>query len=329
MADLISVIVPVFNVEAYLGKCIDSILVQSYRDFEVLLIDDGSTDGSGAICDDYANRYDNIIAHHKENSGASDARNHGLSMAGGNLVCFVDSDDLVRQDYLRSMYDNLKRTGADIAISRIETWKDGAQEPDLLSGATSDAEVVDGKEALLRVLYNEVSVSPCGKLYKAGLFAGGGFPRGRMYEDVLATPSILMQCKSAVIDGSAHYCYRMRRESTSHEPLTERSFDRFELAREVHDAVMAAYDDGEFTAAARRYLVCHALSVLRMDDEEGVSTADRLEELRKVVKSEGKSVLRDPRAGLRDKAAILSSFLGNRFYHFCWKAYSLMTGRIM
>lgn len=107
--DLISVIVPVYNVEKYLRKCIDSILCQTYKNFEIILIDDGSSDNSGKICDEYLNRDERISVFHKKNQGLSEARNTGIKKAKGKYLTFVDSDDFINEEYILNLYDNLKK----------------------------------------------------------------------------------------------------------------------------------------------------------------------------------------------------------------------------
>ena len=118
MIDLISVIVPVYNVEPYLRKCVDSILAQSYSNLEVILVDDGSPDGCGAICDEYAAKDARVRVIHKPNGGISDARNAGLDIMTGDYVTFVDSDDWIDEQHLSSLYA-LVKGGADIAVSDV------------------------------------------------------------------------------------------------------------------------------------------------------------------------------------------------------------------
>ncbi len=120
---LISVIVPVYNVSDYLKECLDSILEQSYSNFELLLVDDGSTDISGRICDDYASMDTRIKVIHKVNGGLSSARNAGLETTQGDYICFVDSDDFIHKDYLKRMYEALEHSTADIAFCDIDSPK--------------------------------------------------------------------------------------------------------------------------------------------------------------------------------------------------------------
>lgn len=116
MSELISVIIPVYNVEKYLRRCVDSILNQTISNYEIILVDDGATDTSGLICDEYAKKYHNKIrVYHKKNGGLSDARNYGIVHASGTLITFIDSDDYISQYYLQVLYSKLKEVGANIA----------------------------------------------------------------------------------------------------------------------------------------------------------------------------------------------------------------------
>jgi len=116
MVDLISVIIPVYNVEPYLKKCLDSVVTQTYKEIEIILVDDGSTDGSGPICDEYAAQDKRIRVIHKRNGGLSDARNVGLDRCSGRYVTFIDSDDYVASDYVERLYRILVEYNADIAV---------------------------------------------------------------------------------------------------------------------------------------------------------------------------------------------------------------------
>ena len=122
---MISVIIPVYNVEKYLRECLDSVLRQTYQDFEVLLIDDGSCDGSGQICDEYAQKDDRVSVIHKQNGGVSAARNLGLQQAKGEFIAFIDSDDVVSEVYLEKLYQGILEGDADVCLCKYSRWKDG------------------------------------------------------------------------------------------------------------------------------------------------------------------------------------------------------------
>ena len=122
MTDLVSVIVPIYKVEKYLGKCVDSIINQTYKNLEIILVDDGSPDNSGKICDEYAKKDNRIKVIHKENGGLSSARNAGLDVATGEFIAFVDSDDRIHLDFVEKLYRAIKEENADIASCYVESF---------------------------------------------------------------------------------------------------------------------------------------------------------------------------------------------------------------
>ncbi|EME3187758.1 glycosyltransferase, partial [Enterococcus faecalis] len=164
----ISIIVPVYNVEKYLEKCVRSILAQTFTDFELILVDDGSPDSSGAMCDQFAEQDQRVKVIHKENGGLSDARNAGIEIATGEYLGFVDSDDYIADDMYELLYTNIVKEDADLSICGIYDVYEG-KEPivkSLIQGTFSR------EEALLLILQgNIISVHAVNKLYKRKLFA--------------------------------------------------------------------------------------------------------------------------------------------------------------
>lgn len=224
---MISVIVPVYNVEAYLARCLDSLLAQSCPDFEVLLIDDGSLDGSGKICDDYARKDDRIRVFHKQNGGLSSARNFGLDRMQGDCVTFVDSDDYLGRDCLKILSDMMRQNDADItSISFQETW---ALDTSFVESTDTRA-VYDRVKNFREVLAGRhTGVMACGKLYKREMFDGIRFPVGQVYEDLFTTPLVMDRCERSVVSTSRQYYYFQRSDSLSNT-LPEGSTDMWMMA---------------------------------------------------------------------------------------------------
>ena len=224
MPELISVIVPIYNVERYLEKCIDSIIAQSYQNLEIILCDDGSTDGCSAICDRYAGLDRRIRVLHKPNGGLSDARNAGIEIARGDWYVFIDSDDFITPDTIERMYRTAVSTNSQIAVCNIiRIYDDGAAEPfyrpaqeqTLLSGASRF-------ETLKQP-------SACNKLFRADLFKGVRFPKGKFYEDTFVYHILAHRAENIVLTGHDGYFYLSRRESILGQPqYTDRYFDMIE-----------------------------------------------------------------------------------------------------
>lgn len=201
----ISVIVPVYKVEKYIKKCVDSILAQTFTDFELWLVDDGSPDNCGAICDEYAQKDARIKVIHKKNGGLSDARNAALDVMNGKHVFFVDSDDWISEDALETMYSALERTGAKVATGNIvSVYEDGTER--ILYSPVQEEMVLIGEEMLTTLL----RPNACNRLYDAELFRTLRYPVGRLYEDAFTYHKILAQIDKMVLVGKNTYYYLIR-----------------------------------------------------------------------------------------------------------------------
>ena len=226
---LISVIVPVYNVRAYLEEALDSILLQSYRNLEIIIIDDGSIDGSGEICDDYAAKDDRVIVVHQENQGLSGARNVGLERMTGDLVAFLDPDDAYRKTYVEEMLSAMVHEGADLVISQYTvhytdeklTYQGNENPvPSLAQGS------YDRVGALRALVENKINPGVWNKLYRRELWQEIRFPAGHVYEDVDVTYRILNLCRTIYALNRPLYLYRKRPGSISNTPTASNLRDR-------------------------------------------------------------------------------------------------------
>ncbi|MBQ8218051.1 MAG: glycosyltransferase family 2 protein [Oscillospiraceae bacterium] len=211
---MISVIVPVYNVAPYLPRCIDSILAQSFGDFELLLIDDGSTDASGAICDEYARKDKRIKVFHIENAGVSYARNYGMERARGDYIGFIDSDDYVGTDYLKILFEMMQ--GENIAIAQIRSVSTSAETMKFI--ASDDRRLVFDAEEEFKdmMLARDFGVSANGKLYRREVFDGHSFPVGKVYEDLDTVPYLIEAGRNYAYSSSVQYYYYQRQDSIMH-----------------------------------------------------------------------------------------------------------------
>ena len=197
MEDLITVVVPIYKVEKYLEKCIDSIIKQTYENLEIILVDDGSPDKCPQICDEYAKKDSRIKVIHKKNGGLSDARNAGIDIAKGEYITFVDSDDYIEKDYVEVLYDSIKENDSDMAIgSHKVIYENGT----ILNKETGEKSVLDAKTVLERILYDEnIDLSAWAKLYKTELFEEIRYPKGRVFEDAATTYKLVDKSKKISI----------------------------------------------------------------------------------------------------------------------------------
>lgn len=210
----VSVIVPVYKVEPYLRKCLDSITGQTYRNLEIILVDDGSPDNCGAICDEFAKKDERIKVIHKENGGVSSARNAGLSIATGEWVGWVDGDDWIELDMYEYLLEKTEKYGADIAVcSRKEVYPDRK----VLRGWTEDL-VLNRQEGLALLLKDDLLQNYlCDKLWCRELFQGVAFPEDRSYEDMAVTYRLFERAKRTVCLPQAKYNYLQRPGSIVHD----------------------------------------------------------------------------------------------------------------
>ena len=183
MEPKVSIIVPVYNAQEYLKRCVDSILSQDYRDFELLLMDDGSKDASGEICDAYAQQDGRVRVIHKENSGVSDTRNQALELARGTFLQFLDSDDWIEPQMYERLYEAATAAGTSIAqASRDEIDEDYHKRPDVCTPPEQEV-TCTAEDFLKTLLLHQGDCSFCTKLIKKSLFEGHRFPEGKLNED--------------------------------------------------------------------------------------------------------------------------------------------------
>ena len=224
----ISVIVPVYKVEEYLKPCVDSILNQTFHDFELILVDDGSPDNCGQMCEAYARVDSRVRVIHKENGGLSSARNAGIEVAVAPYIAFVDSDDYVRPEYLATLLVTARRYGADITICGIEDVNEwGESLPLPLYTQELEEKAGPGIE-MLEGLYTEANVYytvAWNKLYRAEVWKELRYPVGRIHEDDAVAHILLYQAKMVACVPDPLYCYRLREGSICRTDLNPGRFD--------------------------------------------------------------------------------------------------------
>ena len=217
----ISIIVPAYRVESYLPACIDSVLAQTFDNWELLLIDDGSPDACGAICDGYAQRDSRIKAIHQTNAGVSAARNTGLEAHTGSLLTFLDGDDMIAPLYLQRLLEVMQQTGCDIAGCGEITFSDT---PDISVTASQQPKQYSGPQAYELMLYqtSRLTSSVWGKLYRSSLWDTVRYTPGLWYEDLEVSARIFLQAYSIAYTSEPLYLYRQHKGSFLHTFRPER-----------------------------------------------------------------------------------------------------------
>lgn len=241
MGEKISVIVPVYNVEAYLERCVESILQQTYAHFELILINDGSTDSSGQICDHLASQYGNIKAHHIENAGVSNARNMGIQLATGSWVTFIDSDDFVTQDYLATLASAVEGLNVGFVIAPLHHIKNGVVTD--LPPHSGKTELWSTEETMKELLMTtRTSFFPVAKLFKRDLLADERFNTNyHLAEDALFLTELLLKtrCSSVFIDKPVYYYDH--REGSATTSVNQYVFDTIEVYQQIIAQVSQAF----------------------------------------------------------------------------------------
>ena len=215
--ELISVIIPIYNVELYLERCIQSVLMQTYHNLEIILVDDGSTDLCGDICESFAKKDSRITVYHKKNGGVSDARNYGVKRSHGTYITFIDADDYIAPDYVEYLFTLLVQFHADISCCCMLTTTDNSVSYEI-NRAIPKIQLLEGKVAcreLMGSLYG-VLVTPGGKLYKSEIVKKYPFPVGKRYEDEAITCKYYYEANKVVVGNQCLYMYYQNPNSFMH-----------------------------------------------------------------------------------------------------------------
>lgn len=304
--DLVSIIVPVYNVEKYLNRCIDSLLNQTYKNIEIILVNDGSTDSSDKICDNYSAEDTRIRVIHKKNGGLSEARNYGIEIAKGEFISFVDSDDFVSIYYIEHLIEAIKRNDSDMSVSWFYNFLDG----DICEKPVTKIEnycKLTCKQALERLLYqNGIETSAWGKLYRTCYFQSIRYPIGKLYEDIPVTVSILFNCKSIASISNKDYFYFHRRDSIQYSDFNLHKLDAIEHSKWLLEQTITKYPELRRGAESRYFsVVCNILFQIPKDTHKEIEC-----NLWNEICKYRIHILLNHKTRLKSKIGALLSFLG-------------------
>lgn len=309
----ISIIVPVYNVEKYIEKCIQSILEQTFLDFELILVDDGSTDKSGYICDEYAAKDSRIKVIHKQNGGLSSARNEGLNICQGDYIGFVDSDDHIHRDMYEILYFNIKKYECEIAIceecivKEYETVENEAYD-------NEDIELLNNIQAL-NYSYNikNIFIHSCNKLYKKNIFEDIRFPNGRIYEDQFITPKLLYSAEKIIYVKSKLYYYVQRDGSIINSKFSLKKLDKV-YALECNMKFLREINQKNISNKAQKLYVDTLLwsdYIARKD----LGVNKELDVLRLSIKSNLLSIIKNPLITYKQKVLLVIYSINQKMYY--------------
>lgn len=317
MTDLISVVVPVYNVKKYLQECVDSLIKQTYSNIEILLIDDGSTDGSSELCDQIEKQDSRIRVIHKTNGGLSDARNNGIEVARGSYISFIDSDDFVAPNYFEVLYNAITKNNADLAMCGFERFKDEDIVDGIKTQSSMFVNIQKNEEVLRNVLYqieqNVYSVAaPC-KLYKVSNFKTLRFPVGKLNEDMAIIIEIMeMNSKIAVVHSNLYF-YRINPNSITQQKFNKRRMDVIEISEKIMHKVSKRFPSLENAAKSTLYSRSFEMLTIAYNSTNKNEFIKEKEKLKHCIKTTRKDVLFDKYTRVTVKISSLLSFFSIRF----------------
>ncbi len=319
---LISIIVPVYNISICVDKCITSLIAQTYKNVEIILVDDGSTDGSNYICEKYAGEDSRVKVVHKKNGGLSDARNRGIEVATGEYISLVDGDDFVDEDYIEKQYNALREYSADMAITSHKVIYPNKE----INKSTGEKYVAEPEEILRRILYDDgVDLSAWGKLYNTRLFENTKYPKGRLFEDSATTYKLVDACAKIAVDSIPTYNYVMRPGSIVNENFSTSKMDLIISTKEMTDYIRKKYP--ELDKGCDRRMMYAYLSTLSQLAKSKTKDKKSEQVLMSYIKINRRKVLKDNNLPKRDRWALRSTFFGFGFYKFAWGIYAKISGR--
>lgn len=324
---LISVVVPVYNMEKYLERCMKSLLVQTYSNYEIILVNDGSTDSSGELCKRYKEEQQNVIVLEKQNGGLSDARNQGVKIAKGQYICFVDSDDYVSEDMLEKLQFALEKYNADISTVKMRQVSEKFILHQKKDKWKNKIYVLNAQQALEDMCYrNNISVSACAKLYKRELIISHPYPVGMLFEDLATTYKIIGGCNKVVIVDSVGYFYVSTKGSISRSKLTSKFVnDGIKAAREELKYIEKYYpeiiDSAKFSYVRFIFSAINVLS-LKKDDKQWFYY------LRNKLRSYDKGLLKNAKVRLSTKIKFCAVKMGYVPMIIVWKTFAFLRDKI-
>lgn len=308
MNPLISVIIPVYNVENELPDCLESVIHQSYKNIEVILVDDGSTDQSGKICDKYALNDHRVRTIHKQNGGQSEARNIAINQCNGEYIVFVDSDDIAKKNLIESLLCLINKYNTLIACSPYQKFNNKEQlfdECDVKTG------IEDSEKAVKQLLYQSrvFHTGPHGKIYKRELFNGIEYPVGLYYEDLATTYKLLAKASKVAFTTEKMYGYRIRAVSTMRQGFSSKKMSCIAVSQDLYIKVIEMYPNLKNAVGSRAFNVNRAvyLQIPRKYKRERDAVWEEMKKYRKTV-------IFDKEARKRERLMALLSYLGQPFF---------------
>lgn len=320
---LISVVIPVYNIETYLERCLQSVADQDYERFEAILVDDGSTDSSAQICDQWSEKDTRFKCIHKANGGLSDARNVGISLSSGEYITFIDGDDWVDSSLLSTLWQGIEQ-GASISACGFYTVRNGS--PKAWRKPQKGYRILSAVEAVEDMMYaHTIDASAWAKLFHRSCFDYFLFPKGHLYEEVAITYRMMLTQSKVAITTLPMYFYVKRPESIVTSSYSECDMDMLRYSQEMLQ--YAETERSELIPAAKRRIVYACFFLLKSMGQDYRIHPSEVSTIRSAFGQYKAGVFRDPEVSLRDKVAIVLLSCGVGTFETFWTLYSCLTGR--
>ena len=310
--ELISVIIPVYNVEQYLEKCIDSIINETYKNLEIILVDDGSTDNSGKLCDLLAKKDSRIVVYHKENGGLSSARNFGIDKANGEFIGFIDSDDYIDNDMYETLHNLIKKDKSDVSMCGLYNIYANRKDSQVKEVKKY---LMNAEEAIQMVLDSKItSVTAVNKLYRKEIFNDLRYDLGKTSEDAFIIVRLLDKCNLISVTNERKYYYYHRANSITKKPFSEKSRDVLDAYNLNYSIVEKKYPK-IISSAKRRVLWAYfyVLDLLCVSEDRGKHD-ELANELIHKLKKDTIFILNSPYFTLKRKILFISLFISEKLY---------------
>lgn len=314
---LVSIIIPVYNTEKYLPFCINSVLNQTYKNIEIIIVDDGSTDSSTDICNAFEKKDSRIRVLHKVNGGLSDARNVGTDNSTGEYIVYLDSDDYISEDYIEKSLEMCLNYSAEISIMQMCYVAESTNEI-LVNQSENELLIFDAKEAIKESLYQKrFSCCAPSKMYKREILKNIRFPVGRLSEDLAVSHKILGSATQIVYSSDYGYYYRQHDKSIMHT-FNPRRLDALEWCDDIETYCAKNYPDIISAAKCRTFNVAvHLLLDLPINSENRDTLYNKIFA---EIKRTRNTVLLDKEVRFREKAAAILSFFGEKILKKVWNS---------
>lgn len=321
---LVSIVIPIYKVEKYLKACLDSVLKQTYTNYEVLLINDGSPEDERTICLDYISKDLRFRYYEKENGGLADARNYGIEKMKGEFVTFIDSDDYVEPMYLENLIEHFqKKTQCDISMCSIKMFYQDKEQ--YLNVYYEDREI-DGVSATKDLCYsNGIECYAWGKMYRSSLFEQIRFTKGRLFEDIDIMWKLFLASKKVVVSSKCDYVYRQRHGSILNSVFNENKLVLLDIMKEFEDTVSNEYPTLKGAVLRRKLFSEIWLLVQCVSDKNDFHIIEN--DLKSKICKDSRKVFFDSCTSYKDRIKLLIINIGGIEVYIKLQQYYLKRGK--